>query len=561
MRLDPDTQARRLGIFARTFARGSLAETLDAVASHGLSLVQLNLVSTGRPTLPDVQSVEECREIRRAHDERGITIAAVSGTFNLLDPDRSLRERNLDRLEILASRVSDLGCSLITLCTGTLHSENMWEGHPDNSLRETWDDLLMMVTRIAAIGDRHAVTFAFEPEGRNVVDSVEKARRLLDQVGSSRIRVVLDPANLLHALSLPRRHAIVEKAIETLGPDIALVHAKEIAADGSTGEVTPGRGVIDFAHLFRLLRKALPTIPIILHGLKEAYVPEALDHLRAALESAETTDTFERGGVTFRYRESGEGLPVVYQHGLGGDLMVPWGLYSPHRGIRLISFDARYHGETRPANDPDSLSFATLADDLLALLDRLKVEKAVVGGISMGAGLALNFAIRYPERTLGLILTRPAWLDEPFPENVRMFSVMADHVRRLGPVEGHAEFRQSPTYAQVLHESTDSASALDGMFLQPRVEETVDKYDRIPHDCPSRDRSDWKRIAVPTLVLANHQDPIHPWVMGEVLAVSIPGAELRELTPKCVDIAKHGEDMQRHMNDFLHRHFHTGRAD
>ncbi len=264
--------------------------------------------------------------------------------------------------------------------------------------------------------------------------------------------------------------------------------------------------------------------------------------------------SFDHDGIRFHFADRGEGLPVVFQHGLGGDLNVPLGLFSPPEGSRLLSFDARYHGETRPLGIASKLRFDVFADDLLALLDHLGIDRAVVGGISMGAGLSLNFAIRHPARILGLILSRPAWLDEPFPENVRMFPVMAELIRSLGAVEGLEAFRRTLVYADILRESTDSAEALVGMFQNPRAEETVEKLDRMPRDCPSIDRSSWTKIAVPTLVLANRQDPIHPYAMGETLAEIIPGAELHELTPKCVDIAAHGEDVQRHMTEFLSLH-------
>lgn len=550
----------RLGIFARTFARPSLGEILDQVKRHGLRLVQLNLSSTGRPTLPESLTSEDCAKIRQAFDDRGLTIAAVSGTFNVVDPDRERRESNLQRLDLLASRLPDLGCSLLTLCSGTRHPEDMWASHPDNALPETWLDLVETMKRIAAIAEAHRVTFAFEPEAANVVDSLAKARKLLDAVGSPRLKVVLDVANLLQVENMLEMHETIHEAFVLIGSDIALVHAKEIARDGKVGDVAPGRGILDFACLFRYVLRMLPDVPIILHGLKEEHVSEGLDHLKLAMGTASDA-TLIRDGVTFRFRELGTGLPVVFQHGLGGDLTVPWSLYQPGPGVRLLSFDARFHGETYPATDPEGLSFDTFADDLLALLDMLYIEKAVIGGISMGAGLSLNFALRYPERTLGLILSRPAWLDEPFPENVRMFPVMGDFIRRLGAEAGHRAFRESPTYAQVRAESTDSAAALDGMFLHPRAEETVDKFDRIPHDCPSRDRGAWKAIRVPTLILANHQDPIHPWAMGVDLAETIPGAELRELTPKCVDIPKHNADVHRHITEFLDRHFLNGRAD
>src|SRR3954469_5820695 len=127
--------------------------------------------------------------------------------------------------------------------------------------------------------------------------------------------------------------------------------------------------------------------------------------------------TFDHDGLAFHYRDEGRGLPFVFQHGLGGDVSQPFGLYSPPAGVRLIAFDARAHGETRPVGDPKKISLAEFADDLVALLDHLGIDRAVVGGVSMGAAVALSAALRHPARVEGLVLSRPAWLDRPLPEN------------------------------------------------------------------------------------------------------------------------------------------------
>ena len=132
-----------------------------------------------------------------------------------------------------------------------------------------------------------------------------------------------------------------------------------------------------------------------------------------------------RDGIGFYYRDEGHGLPFVFQHGLGGDLNQPIGLYNPAAGVRLIAFDMRGHGETRPLGDVDKLTIATFADDLIALIDRLGIEQAVIGGISLGAAVAVNVALRYPDRVLGLVLVRPAWIDRPLPENVSRYVTIA----------------------------------------------------------------------------------------------------------------------------------------
>ena len=264
---------------------------------------------------------------------------------------------------------------------------------------------------------------------------------------------------------------------------------------------------------------------------------------------------FRHDEIEFCYYDAGTGLSVAFQHGLSGDHAKILEVFPGPQKFRLVSFDARFHGRTRPLGPPEKIGFDQSADDLLALLDHLKIPQAVIGGISMGAGIALNFTTRYPHRVLGLILSRPAWVDGPLPENVRMFPEMAGLIRELGAKAARDAFAKTETFAKVLAESTDSASAVLGMFDDPSCEETVDRFERIPRDCPSRDRSAWRAIRVPTLVLANHQDPIHPFAMAPDLAREIAGAELQTLTPKCIDIDAHHRDFRRHVLAFLGRHF------
>lgn len=267
--------------------------------------------------------------------------------------------------------------------------------------------------------------------------------------------------------------------------------------------------------------------------------------------------TFERDGLTFTYRDEGSsaGLPFVFQHGLGGDVSQPFGLYHPPAAVRLIGFDARAHGETRPLGDPKHITLADFADDLVGLLDYLGVDRAVVGGISMGAAVALNVGLRYPGRVSGLVLSRPAWVDRPLPENARVFTHVARHLLELGPEAGLAAFRETAEYRCIREVSPDAAASLDGQFTQPRAMECVARLERIPHDAPCHDRGELAAITVPTLVLGNRSDPIHPWEFAETLALVIPGATLAELTPKSVSPDRHAADVQAAVDAFLGRNF------
>ncbi len=264
---------------------------------------------------------------------------------------------------------------------------------------------------------------------------------------------------------------------------------------------------------------------------------------------------FRLDEVDFHYIDRGEGIPLVVQHGLGGDLTQPSILFEPPEGFRLLSMDARGHGETRPLGDKQHLNIARFADDVIAWLDHLGVEKAIVGGISMGAAISLNLALRYPDRLLGLILSRPAWLDEAYPPALRIFSLVTELIEELGPEAGQERFLASEAYRALEEESPESAQTLADQFLHPRAKESAVKFDRIARDAPCVGRDGWETISVPTLLLGNHRDPIHPFEYAELFAQTIPNAMLREVTPKSVSLIGHGQDVRAALHEFLSRSF------
>jgi sugar phosphate isomerase/epimerase len=244
-----------LGIFARTFPRPTLEETLDAIVDQGLYHVQFNLSCVGLPTLPERLDENHCVWIARSFRQRGLTMAAISGTFNLCDPDAARLQDNLHRLEILAAGCRWLDTRIITLCTGTLDPEDMWRWHPENVRRSTWNTLVASVRQALEIADRHEVTLAFEPELNNVVNSVAKARRLLDEIGSPWLKVVIDPANLIRPGELPRASEILEEAFDWLGSDIVLAHAKNPRKDESPGRNPALSERVDSADFWALVRE------------------------------------------------------------------------------------------------------------------------------------------------------------------------------------------------------------------------------------------------------------------------------------------------------------------
>lgn len=273
----------QLGIFPTTFERPTLAERLEAMASHGLHASQVDLSATGLPDLPDAIDPVVAGQIRGTFESHQVAFNAVAGHFNMVHPDEAIRAAGLHSLRVIAGACAALGTSLITLCTGTREPSSMWRFHPENSTPEAWRDLTAALETALEIADEYDVTLAFEPEVNNVVDSAPRARRIIDEMGSPRLKVVIDGANIFHAGELPHMTRVLTEAFDLLGDDIVLAHAKDLDHDGDAGHLAAGTGLLDYDLYLKLLGESGYEGPLILHGLTEAQVPGCVAFLQEKL--------------------------------------------------------------------------------------------------------------------------------------------------------------------------------------------------------------------------------------------------------------------------------------
>ena len=268
-----------LGIFETTFKRRTLGETLDAVAAHGLTAIQLDFASAGLASMPETVPDSVIDEIRRATRGRGIEIAGVLGTWNMIHPDVEERQAGLRRLRAIAAACPALGTRVITICTGTRDRDSMWRRHTDNDRADAWDDLVQTLGEALAIAREHDVLLAFEPEPANVINAAAKGRRLLDEMGDDHLKVTMDPANVVATDRTREPLAVLEEAFALLGPDIAIAHAKDLDAEGRF--CAAGTGVVPWNDCRRLFAEAGYDGALVLHSLREDQVPAAIAAVRA----------------------------------------------------------------------------------------------------------------------------------------------------------------------------------------------------------------------------------------------------------------------------------------
>jgi pimeloyl-ACP methyl ester carboxylesterase len=252
-------------------------------------------------------------------------------------------------------------------------------------------------------------------------------------------------------------------------------------------------------------------------------------------------------GVSLSGEEAGEGPPVVLAHGLTASrrYVVMGSRLLERSGYRTIAYDARGHGRSSPAPDPETYGYEHLIEDLRALLDELKVDRALLAGASMGAHTALGFALLHPERVAALGIVTPAFdpagqtppaEDAPqsnssnagaSPTSPAAYNALAQGLRERG-VEGFVRAYDFSHVPLAWRETVETV-VRQRLSLHEHPEAVADAMEVVPCSRPFEDMAELERIAVPTVVVASRDevDPGHPLVLAEEYARRIPGAELR----------------------------------
>ena len=274
----------QLGIFAYTFVRDSVEEVFDAIDAHGLSLAEWNYVAIRQQEVPDQIDEALATRVRTAAADRGITVASVAGYTNMVHPDPQQRREGMERLFGLIRGAHLHGTDTVALCTGSRDPVNMWQWHPSNDDSDAWDDLRTTMSDAVRVAEENDVRLVFEPEVNNVVHTAQKARQLLDEINSPRLKVVFDAANVFHKGELPRMHELLTESIKLIGSDIALAHAKDVDRDGEAGHVAAGHGKLDYEHYIGLLKKVGFSGSILLHGLAENQVDGCVRFVRQYID-------------------------------------------------------------------------------------------------------------------------------------------------------------------------------------------------------------------------------------------------------------------------------------
>lgn len=250
----------------------------------------------------------------------------------------------------------------------------------------------------------------------------------------------------------------------------------------------------------------------------------------------------------------GEGPPIVLCHGITATrrYVLHGSKALPRAGHRVITYDARGHGESDPAPAGEGYGYPELVEDLERVVEsQVGEERFVLGGHSMGAHTAVAYALRHPQRLAGLVVIGPAYVGEVESAALEYWDGLAAALES-GGVDGFVAYIGERQGIDPRWRDSVLRFTRERMLRQRHPEALVEALREVPRSRPFGSLEELGAIEVPALVVASNDDADsgHPYEAAAAYAEALPAAELVSEAPGESPLAWQGGRLSRALAAF-----------
>lgn len=259
-----------------------LKERLQIVKDQGFSCAHVALTKLISEFSVDNQALTPglAMYLKRLFYDTGIDFAVLGCYLNLANPEpdqiKKITETYISHLRFAAL----LGCGVVGTETGCPNVEYRYEAacHSEEAYQTFVTNLRPVITAAEKLG----VLLAIEPVRSHIIYDSKRARRLLDEIASPNLRIILDPVNLLGMDNYQQQTEVLKEAIELLGEETAVVHIKDYIVEGEKlKSCAAGLGIFDYEPLIRFIKQRKPYIHCTLEDTKPENAVTAREHIQA----------------------------------------------------------------------------------------------------------------------------------------------------------------------------------------------------------------------------------------------------------------------------------------
>ena len=261
----------QLGIRLHDTKKLPLEERIADVHELGFKCGHLALakVIDEYPTTDEALTPGFAMYLKNLFARNQVDIAVLGCYLNLANPNPEKLETIKHRYMANIRFASWLGCGVVGTETGA--PNETYTAVPECHNEESLKTFITNLRPIVKYAEQMGVIVAIEPVWKHIVYGPKRARIVLDEIASPNLQIILDPVDLLDICNYQDQTAIVDEAIDLLGPDVAMVHLKDfVVENGALKSVGAGLGQMDYTSVMKFMKQRKPFI----HATLENTTPE-----------------------------------------------------------------------------------------------------------------------------------------------------------------------------------------------------------------------------------------------------------------------------------------------
>ena len=222
----------RIGIRAHDVAYAPLNELIPNIHNQGFHCMHIALSKSIKEFKPGVETMTPglAMYIKELCAENKVDIAVLGCYLNLCNPNEEKHKEIVEKYKAHIRFASILGCGVVGTETGAVNEEYKYE--PANHSEEALQCFIDNLRPIVKYAEQFGVIVAIEPVWKHIVNTVERARKVLDAIDSPNLQIIFDPVNLLYVGNIDKQDEIINQAFDLLLKDIAVVHCKDYVVEG-----------------------------------------------------------------------------------------------------------------------------------------------------------------------------------------------------------------------------------------------------------------------------------------------------------------------------------------
>lgn len=203
--------------------------------------------------------------IKKVFAQNDVDIAVLGCYLNLANPNPEKLAKITKRYLAHLRFASLLGCGVVGTETGA--PNETYTAVPECHGEEALRTFIQNLRPVVQYAEKTGVILAIEPVWKHIVYNPARAKRVLEEIASPNLQVILDPVNLLDISNYAQQKEIVEEAIDVLGEDIAMVHIKDFKVEnGKLVSVGAGLGEMDYTAIMKFIREKKPFMHVTLEN-------------------------------------------------------------------------------------------------------------------------------------------------------------------------------------------------------------------------------------------------------------------------------------------------------